>query len=233
MSEGEAAQYLAPSAAGSARPAPSSKGVTGTGFFISRQGHVLTNAHVVDGCKSITVQQPGGMAATASAVAADKQNDLALLQTGATPPAIATLRGGRPIRPGEAVVAYGFPLTGVMSSGGVLTTGAVNALSGTGDDTRFLQISAPIQPGNSGGPLLDMTGAIVGVTTKSISTNRAARVYGATPQNVNFAIKTEVIRTFLSTTGVSAEPSSGGRELSAADVGERARAFTVHIECKG
>jgi len=104
---------------------------------------------------------------------------------------------------------------------------------GSGDDTRFLQISAPIQPGNSGGPLLDMTGAIVGVTTKSLSTNAAARAYGGTPQNVNFAIKPEVIRTFLATTGVSAESSAGGRELTAPDVGERARAFTVHIVCKG
>jgi S1-C subfamily serine protease len=235
MSETEGVPYLGYPAAGGGggTPSSSSKGTSGTGFFISRQGHVITNAHVVNGCKSITVQQPGGTQAAASTVSLDKQNDLALLQTGSAPPAIAALRGARPIRPGEAVVAYGFPLTGLMSSGGVLTTGTVNALSGTGDDTRYLQISAPIQPGNSGGPLLDMSGAIVGVTTKSISTNRAARVLGSTPQNANFAIKTEVIRTFLSTTGVSAESSAGGRELSAPDVGERARAFTVHVACTG
>jgi S1-C subfamily serine protease len=235
MSDEQGAQYIAagPGAGGGSAPPSSSKGSSGTGFFISRQGHILTNAHVVDGCKSITVRQPGGPEAAASTASVDKQNDLALLQTHSTPPAIAALRGGRPIRPGEAVVAYGFPLTGIMSSGGVLTTGTVNALSGSGDDTRFLQTSAPIQPGNSGGPLLDMTGAIVGVTTKSISTNRAARMIGSTPQNVNFAIKTEVIRTFLATTSVSAESSAGGRELSAPDVGDRARAFTVHVVCTG
>jgi S1-C subfamily serine protease len=236
MSAEEGARYLSPVTAGAAggnRPATSGKTSSGTGFFITRQGHILTNAHVVDGCRDITVQQPGGPTVSANAVTTDKQNDLALLQTAAPAPAVATLRGSRPIRPGESVIAFGFPLSGMMSSGGVLTTGTVNALSGTGDDTRYLQISAPIQPGNSGGPLLDTTGAIVGVTTKSISTNRAARLYGATPQNVNFAIKPEVIRTFLATTGFSAESSGSGPELSPADVGERARAFTVHIVCKG
>lgn len=236
MSADEGAAYLGPSAAagGSSNPrASSSRAASGTGFFVTRQGHILTNAHVVNGCKTITVQQPGGAAAFATAITTDKQNDLALLQASSSMPAVATLRAGRPIRPGEAVVAYGFPLSGIMSSGGVLTTGTVNALAGPGDDTRFLQISAPIQPGNSGGPLLDMTGAVVGITSKSISTNNAARVLGATPQNVNYAIKTDVIRTFLSTIGISVESSAGGRELSTPDVGERARAFTVHIECKG
>ena len=231
MSEEEGAKYLSPAVAGGGgggTPPSSHKGAS-----ISRQGHIVTNAHVVNGCNSVTVQQPGGIEAAANVVATDGQNDLALLQTGAQPPAIATLRGGRPIRPGEAVVAYGFPLTGAVSSSGVLTNGMVNALSGGGDDTRFLQTSAPIQPGNSGGPLLDMTAAVVGVTSQSLSTNSAARHYGATPQNVNFAIKAEVVRTFLSTTGVTAESSAGGRELSAPDVGERARAFTVHIVCKG
>lgn len=235
MAEAEAAAYLGPATAagGNAPPPSSSKGASGTGFFITRQGHILTNAHVVNGCKSITVQQPGGTEAAATAVASDKTNDLALLLTSADPPAVAVLRGGRPIRPGEPVVAYGFPLPGRMSSSGVLTNGSVNALTGSGDDTRYLQTSAQIQPGNSGGPLLDMTGAVVGVTSKSLSTNNAARRYGGTPQNVNYAIKTEVIRTFLATTGVTAESSAGGRELSAPDVGERARAFTVHIVCAG
>jgi S1-C subfamily serine protease len=162
-----------------------------------------------------------------------KQNDLAILQTVSPPAAIATLRGSRPIRPGEAVVAYGFPLTGIVSSGGALTTGTVSALAGLGDDTRYLQVSVPIQPGNSGGPLMDTNGAVIGVTTLTISTNKAARATGATPQNVNFAIKADVVRTFLAASGISAETGAGGRELSPADIGERARAFTVRIECKG
>jgi S1-C subfamily serine protease len=229
MSDEDGAKYIG------ARPEQAPGGgkgdSTGTGFYVSRQGHVLTNAHVVDRCSSVTVQQPGGAPAPATIVARDKQNDLALVQTSSAPAAVATLRIGRAVRPGEAVVAYGFPLTGLVSSGGVLTTGTVSALSGVGDDTRYLQISVPIQPGNSGGPLMDMSGAVIGVTTASLST-KTVRVTGAIPQNVNFAIKTDVVRTFLGTNGVSAE-TGGGREFAAADVGERARAFTVLIRCKG
>jgi S1-C subfamily serine protease len=202
---------------------------TGSGFFITRQSHLLTNAHVVDGCKVLTVAQPGGSPVPATAVATDKENDLAILLTASPPAAIAPLRGTRPVRPGEAVVAYGFPLTGRLSSGGVVTTGTVSALTGVRDDTRYLQISVPIQPGNSGGPLMDTTGSVVGVTTATLT----ARASGTSPQNVNFAIKADVVRTFLASSGISAETGTSGRELSPADIGEKARAFTVLIECKG
>lgn len=236
MSEAEAATYLRSSTAaaggGPARP-PSAKRGSGTGFYITRQGHVLTNAHVVERCASLTVQQPGTSATTAILVAADSENDVAILRSSAPAPAIALLRGSRAVRPGEPVVAFGFPLSGTVSSGGILTTGTVSALAGLRDDTRYLQIAVPIQPGNSGGPLMDMNGAVIGITSASLDDRAAVRRTGAVPQQVNFAVKTEVVRTFLSTNGVSAESSGGGRELSAADVGERARAFTVRIECKG
>jgi len=236
MTDQEGAKYIGTQpgqAAGKPGGSGSKKG-TGTGFYITRQGHLLTNAHVVDGCSGLTVQQPGSAPVPATAIATDKQNDLALVQTSSAPATTATLRGGRPVRPGDAVVAYGFPLTGRLSSGGALTTGTVSALAGMGDDTRYLQISAPIQPGNSGGPLMDTTGAVIGVTTSTYSTNKAAQATGGTtPQNVNFAIKADVMRTFLASSGISAETSTGGRELSPPDIGERARAFTVMIECKG
>jgi len=81
---------------------------------------------------------------------------------------------------------------------------------------------------------MDATGAVIGVTTSTYSTNKAAQATGGTtPQNVNFAIKADVMRTFLASSGISAETSTGGRELSPPDIGERARAFTVMIECKG
>jgi S1-C subfamily serine protease len=234
LSREEAEKYIgqsnqASSGAGGGQQPPNTRG-SGSGFFITRQGHVVTNAHVVDGCKALTVAQAGGSPMSATAVATDKQNDLAILQTASPSASIAALRGGRPVRPGETVVAYGFPLTGRLSSGGALTTGTVNALAGLRDDTRYFQISAPIQPGNSGGPLMDTTGAVIGITTSTISTNKAAQ---AIPQNVNFAIKADVVRTFLASSGISAETSTGGRELSPPDIGERARAFTVLIECKG
>lgn len=211
---------------------PATKG-TGTGFFITRQGHILTNAHVVEGCTQVTVSSAGGTPSAASVATQDKQNDLAVLQTAMTPRAVAGLRDSRPVRQGESVVAFGFPLNGMVSSGGSLTTGSISALTGLRDDTRYFQISAPIQPGNSGGPLMDASGAVIGVNSATLNAAKMMRLTGTVPQNVNFALKVSVVRTFLESAGVTAEAASGGRELGTPDIGERARAFSVLIECKG
>lgn len=234
MAPDQAAQYIGaqPAVAGggggqsTGQPARRS---SGTGFFITRQGHLLTNAHVVESCKTITVTSSGGAPVQATTLNSDKTNDLAVLTTGTPPRAIAQLRGSQPVRQGESVVAYGFPLSDRLSSGGVMTNGSVSALAGTRDDTRRLQISAPVQPGNSGGPLLDMTGAVVGVVTSRLRDPAG----GVVSQNVNFAIKTEVVRTFLGAVGITPETSPGGRDLALPDIGDRARAFTVFIECGG
>jgi S1-C subfamily serine protease len=236
MDRAESAKYLGqmPAQAAEAPGQPPAPGAaaqpariaTGTGFFITRQGHLLTNAHVIEDCKSVSVTPLGGAATPASIVSSDRTNDLAVLSTGSAPRAVAALRG-QPVRQGEAVVAYGFPLSGALSSGGVTTSGSISALAGMRDDTRFLQMSAPVQPGNSGGPLVDMTGAVVGVVSSRLG-GRGAQA----AQNVNFAVKTEVVRTFLAAVGVTPETSSGARELRTPDVVERVRAFTVFVECK-
>ena len=213
-------------AQGASPPAATRRVGTGTGFYINRQGHVLTNAHVIDKCRELTISRQGAAAIPASVVKSDASNDLAVL-IAAPSPAVATFRGGRPVRAGEAVVAYGFPMTGTLSSGGVVTNGSISALSGLRDDSRYLQVSAPIQGGNSGGPLLDTAGNVVGVITASLG-SRSRDV----PQNVNFALKTDVARTFLESAGVPIETSAGGRDLSVADIGERARAFSVLIDCR-
>ena len=207
------------------------RGGTGTGFYISRQGHVLTNAHVAGKCKEITLTRQGSAPIPASLVKADSANDLAVLVARPSP-SVATFRSGRSVRAGENVVAYGFPLTGTLASGGTVTNGSISALSGLGDDSRYLQISAPVQPGNSGGPLLDGSGSVVGVVTSSIRETAIARQTGAIPQNINFALKADVARTFLEAAGIPVETSPGGRDLSVADIGDKARAFTVLIDCK-
>ena len=129
---------------------PETAATSGTVFFVSKNGEALTNAHVVEDCRRISVN--GGKA---QLVARDGTNDLALLATDQHPAQWAHWRVS--VRQGEDVVAYGFPLTGMLSSGGNVVTGNVTALAGLGDDSRFLQISAPVQPGNSGGPLLTGT----------------------------------------------------------------------------
>jgi TPR repeat protein/S1-C subfamily serine protease len=203
---------------------------TGTGFVVSESGQILTNHHVVDACTEVRVGPAGQDGKTVAVVARDGENDLALLETPLRLPA-ATFRDGRGIRAGEDVVAVGFPLHGLLASEANVTTGTVSALAGMGNDTRFLQVSVPLQPGNSGGPLLDAAGHVVGIAVGKLDAVRIADATGDIPQNVNFAIKASLARSFLDANGVDYESAPSAQELGAAEVGERAKAFTVLVEC--
>lgn len=202
----------------------------GTGFFIGEEGVVLTNAHVVEGCSEARTG-PSGRKATARVIARDGENDLALLRTEARPAAVAALR--LTVRQGEAVVAYGYPLPGLLASGGNLTTGNVTALSGIGDDSRLLQFSAPVQPGNSGGPLLDGSGNVVGIVEGKLNAIKVASAFGDVPQNVNFAIKAAVVANFLQSNGIRYATVELRAARSPADIAEAAKRFTVPVECGG
>jgi uncharacterized protein YecT (DUF1311 family) len=206
---------------------------TGTGFFVA-PGIVVTNNHVVNECtKPIQVRYPERASFTATLHGRDETNDLALLRTELNSESVASFR----IRPrlGDRVAAYGFPYAGLLSSSGNFTLGNVTAESGMNDDTRFLQISTPIQPGNSGGPLLDMSGRVVGVVVAQLSATRMMQL-GSIPQNVNFAIRSSIITNFLLVKGISpntASAASFDREFSEADVAEIAKKFTVQVYCRG
>ena len=131
---------------------------------------------------------------------------------------------------GEAVATYGFPYSGVLSSGGNFTLGNITALSGIRDDSRFLQTSTPIQPGNSGGALLDMSGSVVGVVVAQL--NAIAK---NVPQNVNFAIQPSMVMTFMSAKGVTPklDTSSTGSQRSPSELADIARKFTIQVYCQG
>ena len=166
----------------------------GTGFFVGVDGSLVTNAHVVDACVSISVKTDAGSVGAARVVAKDNVNDLALLRTTITPTAVARLRAGA--RLGEGVAAFGYPHVDLLSSSGNFTLGNITALSGIGDDSREVQISAPVQSGNSGGPLLDMGGNIVGIVASKLDALKVAARGGDLPQNVNFAIKSSLLASF-------------------------------------
>jgi serine protease Do len=134
-----------------------SEGWSGTGFFVSRDGYVVTNAHVVERCSNPQLNSRFASTVSARVLTTDAANDLALLKGNLMPVQAAVLRVG--VKVGEEVAAFGFPLVGLLSTSGNFTRGNVSAITGLGDDTRYLQITAPIQPGNSGGPLLDQTGS--------------------------------------------------------------------------
>jgi S1-C subfamily serine protease len=199
---------------------------------IGVQGEILTNSHVVESCTEIIAQFPSGDSGKAMLVARDEKNDLAVIRANKPTASPATFRDGAPVRAGDAVVALGYPLSGLLASTANLTVGNVSALAGLGDDSRYLQISAPVQPGNSGGPLLDTSGHLIGIVTAKLNAARVAKFTGDIPQNVNFALKAEVARTFLDSKQISYQRAPSNHQLSAADVGDIARPFTVHITCE-
>ena len=206
---------------------------TGSGVAISASGEILTNAHVVEACQSIKLTFADGSSELGQLVARDEHNDLALLRIKRKfdPARIAVIRDAPPLRPGDSIVALGYPLSGVLATGPNLTVGNVSALAGLGDDTRYIQISAPVQPGNSGGPLLDMSGHLVGIVTAKLDVLRVARATGDIAQNVNFALKAQLAREFLDSKLISYKIDKSTARLAPADVGDIARPFTVFIAC--
>ena len=211
-----------------------SDGGFGTGFVVSANGHIVTNYHVIDGCSDLKGNLPGEATMVLRVVSSDANNDLALLQA----PSTATFKEfarirDRSIRSGDSVVAIGFPLHGLLTSDLTVTTGIVSSLSGMRNDTRFLQISAPVQPGNSGGPLFDTTGQIVGVVTAKIPALRIIAATGSIPENINFAIKTGMLRDFLDNSVVPYQTAEPKGELKTTDIAGNARPYTMLISCNG
>jgi S1-C subfamily serine protease len=211
------------------KPSPSEPETTisGTGFFVAPK-RVVTNHHVVSGCtKDIQVRYPDGRPYTATLSGQDPNNDLVLLQTEMDNLSTAAFEAEP--RLGDQVATYGFPYSGVLSSSGNCTLGHVTSLIGMKDDTRFLQMSAPVQPGNSGGALVNMSGSVVGVVVGQL--NAIAK---SVPQNVNFAIQPSIVINFLSVKGATPRYSSmtGTRKLPD-EVCDIARKFTIQVYCQG
>ena len=204
---------------------------SGSGIFITQAGHLLTNAHVVSDCAAISVKTNDGGTA-AHVVATDEKDDLAILKVDGGAARTAALRIRRPLRAGESVVVFGFPLSGILATTGNATTGIVTALAGPRDDPRLIQISAPVQPGNSGGPVLDASGYLIGIVVSRLGSLHIAQRFHDLPQNVNFAIKTSTAANFLDAHGIAYKSAPGEKELPIPDIVEQARGFSVQVLCQ-
>lgn len=202
---------------------------SGSGFIVDAAGSIITNHHVVRNCAEVRIP---AHRVTAGVSAVDERNDLALLQASVTVGELPTFRSATKVRLGEAIVVAGFPLGEVLSGGLNVTTGSISALAGPRNNASMLQITAPIQAGNSGGPVLDQSGQIVGVVVSKLNALRIAAVTGDVPQNVNFAINGTVARAFLETNGVELEHEvTTPVAAPTVDVAERAKHYTVLVEC--
>lgn len=214
--------------------ATSSDPVSGTAFLVSDDGFALTNAHVAKGCKTIKDKE-GGVAAL---VAMDEANDLAAIRFGSySERPFARLEAGAKLpRIGDRVAVFGFPLSEVLASTGNLTAGEVSANAGLGNNSSMFQISAPIQPGSSGSPVLSMRGNVAGVISSTASTVRLTQATGTIAQNLNFAINKDTVVGFLRSNGIPFEEAGdgffSGGNLEVAEIGERAREWTLRIECQ-
>ena len=204
---------------------------TGTAFSVAPQ-LLVTNHHVISGCRKLSVVTPEGRR-SASVVSSEASIDLALLRVFGMRGAVANLRTPRSVALGETVSVFGFPLAGTLSSSGNFTGGLVSSLQGLRNAAGEIQITAPVQPGNSGGPVLDASGLVVGVVQSKLDAVRAAALTGDMPQNVNFAVSLDVLADFLEMNQVPFRSSPRGASLDTAQIARLAQQFTYRVECEG
>jgi hypothetical protein len=215
------------SAEAAAPPTPAQRlalSSTGTGFFVTRE-RVVTNHHVTEGCSRLRVggQYEGRL------LNSDARNDLALVSSHGGSAGKATIRTGR-FNVGESAMVAGFPLSQLLS-GFNFTAGSISSLAGVGGNTGLVQITAPVQPGNSGGPLLDASGNVIGVVVSKLDALKVVEITGDVPQNVNFAINANVLSSFLDANGVDYKTAPVGPTVPMQEIARRAQTFTVLIEC--
>jgi S1-C subfamily serine protease len=173
----------------------------GTGFLFGSKDYAITNWHVVKGANSIVAKFTDGQTVKAVVVAKDLKNDIAILKLENASPFAATpikLGDSSSARMGEKIFTIGYPASKIMGEKPKYSEGVINAVTGAMDDPTFFQVSVPIQPGNSGGPLFNERGEVIGITTASLSP-LASDAMGAMPQNVNYAIKSSFVKNLLST----------------------------------
>ena len=170
----------------------------GTGFFISNDGYLITNHHVVENAKSVAVLLPDGREMNASVVRSSSATDLALLKCDSDIENYLSIGETIGVGIGEEVYTIGYPSVAYLGSGAKLTDGVVSSMTGLQNDNSFMQVTVPIQPGNSGGPLvLRETGEVIGIITSTAAVESFYKETGSLPQNINWAVKADYVRLLI------------------------------------
>jgi S1-C subfamily serine protease len=214
---------------------------SGTGFLFSAKDYVITNWHVVRGTNNIKVKFLNGEKIEAEVALKDPQNDIAFLKLERQPqlpPSNLKIGDSSNMKMGDKVFTIGYPAHFLMGDNPKYTEGVVNATSGLQDDPTVFQVSVEIQPGNSGGPLFNETGEVIGITSSSLDPKAAVEAFGTLPQNVNYAIKSSYIsallpmlpQTLIASRGIMVVPTEPENTL--ANFIEKAKKNIVLIEAK-
>jgi TPR repeat protein len=174
---------------------------TGSGFFITSNGYFVTNYHVIKDADKIGLRDVQGKTYEAIVVKLDTNNDLALLKVKGTFRALPVINS-QTVKMGTHVITVGFPNIDIQGKEPKLSEGIVSALSGIQDEPTVFQISVPIQPGNSGGPMVNMDGNVVGIIASKLSALYMMKNKGSVPENVNYAIKSNYLNELIQTDNV-------------------------------
>ncbi len=202
----------------------------GTGFFITTDGYLLTAYHVINDASKIQVWTGKGLS-PAKVIRVDSANDIALLKVdGARFEALA-IKSSRDAKVGQEVFTLGFPNIQLQGTEAKYTQGNISSLSGIADDPRLFQISAAVQPGNSGGPLLNAEGQVVGLIVAKLDEIATAKETGSLPQNVNYALKSSFVLSFLESIPDLSEKLKKPVGMNKAEAIERAKQAVAIIVC--
>lgn len=207
---------------------------SGTGFFVSNQGHAVTNAHVVKGCSNVMIRGATDPM-LAEVVAVNEQNDLALLKADTIPPRIASIRRESDrLKIGEQLVILGYPEESGITGEYKTVYSSIVDMRGPNNEPEWIQFADSVQHGNSGGPLLDASGNVVGVVTGIAESTRFNPRSGKheLASRTNFAVSLPVLREFLHKNHVYFRAMDSRGVYSAPRIQSQAESFVVNIHCR-
>ncbi len=194
---------------------------SGTGFFVSRSGHIISNHHVIEGCDATKLTFKG-KEVVADVLAVDKMNDLAILKANLIPNQVYSVANEDAALLEDIIIA-GYPLGKKVSAAIKTSKGSVTALAGYGDNYSEFQTDAALNQGNSGGPIMNQKGNVIGVAVANYGKKVGV-------ESFNFGIKSSTLKTFASANGLTFLPPNN-RDLSNKDLGKLITDGTVYLEC--
>ncbi len=193
---------------------------SGTGFFVSTNGHMVTNNHVIDSCDIVQVHYKGKKL-NADVLFTDRTNDLAIIKANIKPEKVFSV-SNEDVSLLEDIIVAGYPLGKNISASIKTFKGSVTALAGFGDNYSNFQIDASLSSGNSGGPIINQKGNVVGVAVE--------KLIEVGVEGFNFGVKSSTLKTFASSNQFKFQDALT-QELSNKELGELITEATIYLEC--